>query len=65
VWALKTKRGFIYEPVVEFDRGHFPCVFRTKRHAEAYLDENRDKFPTAVSVEVEFSIVEKKPAEAG
>lgn len=66
VWALKTKRGsFIYEPVIEFDRGHIPCLFRTKRHAESYLAENRDLFPNAMAVPVEFSIAEKKPAEAG
>ena len=66
LWALKTKRGsFIYEQVIEFDRGHLPCLFRTKRHAESYLDSNRSLFPTAVAVPVEFTIAEKKPAEAG
>jgi hypothetical protein len=66
MWALKTKRGsFIYEPVIEFDRGHLPCLFRTKRHAESYLSENRELFPNAIAVPVEFTIAEKKPAEAG
>ena len=60
MWALKTKKGFIYEPQVEFDRASLPCLFRTKRHAVAYLFENKELFPTAEPVEIEFQIAEKK-----
>jgi hypothetical protein len=66
VWALKTKRGsFIQEQVIEFDKPHFPCLFRTKRHAMSYLSENKHLFPTATPVEVTVCLEEKKPSVEG